>query len=739
MALRELLVLAAVLLVMTVVRLTRSGDSVGRGYTVLVAGILGVVVVAFGRESDALAVAAVALTVLVVVLPWGLEALARLAFARGYLGWAVRFAGLRAILMLGSGLARQQEILHGLALLEREGVDAALAHFRGLADATEDGGELALINEQIVSMLFYGQRWDEGIAFYEARFPQRYAALRPALAVGLLRAYGESGRMQSAAGLLRALEEGPVGADPQSIGIVSQARLTFLAYAGLVPPVSSALVAEHRRDLLGLTAASGALFEGIAWSRAGHAERARDRLREVESLASAREERIVDASRRVIAELGVAPPVGRVPLEPDLGRYAELVAHRLESFLQAAPKIRRSVGLVATWSFMAILIATYVAFVLVDAGGLGLLRIGALTAEAESVGQSWRVFCGVWAQADPVAVMLNLYALWLSGPVFERVYGAGRMVLCGLGGAVLGLLGAQWAGPLWGESDAIYGGAHLLAVAVVVGAIWTLLPIRSPAFPQRARRALLIPLLFVLVAQILCIVPGVVALTVPAVGVLVAFAVGLGNAWIPATPRLRGAGWAALPLVLAVAGATLAALVVDPRTVYEAGAPRRIELGGRVVTVERPFAAVDARAEVFGLAMPLLPGAVDALAIRTGDQVQLVGAVRMDAAPRGEGTTDAPEGSLLFAVDPTLRREMVESVGEVPAAFAVAFRRAGGDPDALRWVTYRRNGKVVAAVLERRTPPESANADPWVVGLLVSPPEALEVAPGVYARALASQ
>src|SRR5690606_33162522 len=123
--------------------------------------------------------------------------------------------------------------------------------------------------------------------------------------------------------------------------------------------------------------------------------------------------------------------------------------------------------------------------------------------------------------------------LWLAGPVVERVYGSRRMLLAGLGGAVLALLAASVASAGVGSADAVYGGAHLLTTAVVVAAIWTLLPLRSPAFPSRARRALLVPLSFVLVAEVLCIVPGVVALDVPAVGLCVAVLVGLGVAWVP--------------------------------------------------------------------------------------------------------------------------------------------------------------------------------------------------------------
>src|SRR5690606_5792724 len=241
--------------------------------------------VAMVQHSRYLAVVAIGIASVAVVFPWALEAAARSAFSRGRLSLAVWFAGVRALLMPGAGLGRQQEILRGLALLERAGVDRALDHFRHLVERTEDGGELAIINEQIVAMLFYGQRWEEGIAHYEARFHPRYAAMRPALALGLLRAYGESGKLEHAAGLLRALEDGPMGADPRALSVLSQARLTFLAYAGASRPVTRALTDERRR-LLGLSAASSALFRGIALARAGELDRAFEELQRVQAVAA---------------------------------------------------------------------------------------------------------------------------------------------------------------------------------------------------------------------------------------------------------------------------------------------------------------------------------------------------------------------------------------------------------------------------------------------------------------------
>lgn len=720
-----MLLLALVVLATTIFRVVRGTEGAGRGYAWVLSLVLGVVVLALGRGSDFLAIVGIALTGLLVVGPWLLEALARSAFGQGSLGWAVRLASTRAMLMLGAGLSRQQAILHGLVLLERDGVDRALAHFRTLAEASDEPSETALIHEQIVSMLLYGQRWDESIAHYEARFPPRYAALRPSLALGLMRAYGESGRLENAARLLRALEDGPLGADPRSSGLLSQARLTFLAYAGVAATVEHAL-ADERRDVLGLSAASGALLEGIAWSRAGHLEHAQERLRQVERLADRREARLVDASRRVIETLGAAPPPEKLVLAPELGRYAEVVARRLETFVRVAPPLRRRGGLRVTWGFMAWLAGVYFVSKGLGQGALSLLWAGALTPEAMfDLGEGWRALSGVATTGDPVSVVLNIYGLWLAGPVFERIHGAGRMLLAGLGGGVLGLAGAGLAVSSLATTDAIFAGAHLVVTAIVAAAAWTLVPKPSRSIPARARRALFVPLGFMFVAQLLCAVPGVVALDVPPLGLLIATGWGILVACLPGRAE-RVWRWLGFSLGAAVLSASAWSWHAGPERAYAAGVDRTIPVGGVRVRLPRPFAPMDARVEVSGLVLPVQPGAIDALAIRAGHQVQLV-AADLEHAP-------GPASSVLFAVDPSLRHELTIAIQPgVPEVLAASWSAIGGDPGGWRHVILRRNGAIVGVVVE-----PTFEGPGRRMALLASPPEALEAAPKLFARALVS-
>jgi membrane associated rhomboid family serine protease len=726
----QLVLLAAVVSGMAFFRLLRRREAGQRGYLLLVGGALALSIAALGRPERFVGIVAVSLTVLLVVVPWGFEALARLAFNRGRLGLAVRVAGLRAMLMPGAGLGRQQEILHGLALLEESGVDRALDHFRALADDADDGGEIALINEQIVSMLFYGQRWDEGIAHYESRFHPRYAAMRPALALGLLRAYGESGRMRTAAGLLRALEDGPIGADPRAGGLVSQARLTFLAYAGAAPVVSDALT-DARRRVLGLSAASGALFRGIALARAGDVEAASAELRRVESLAGAADDRIVDASKSAMARVGR----DRVELSDELRGYVESVAERLETFLRVAPTVRRAGTLVATPIAVLALAGGYLGVLAIDRGATGVLVAGGLTPELWHAGSWGRAVLGLFVSADPLALLLDVYALWLAGPLVERIHGTGRLTTTVLLGGIGGLALSAASEP---DPSRLVAGAATATLAVVVGALWSLLPVRTPGLPSRARRSVAIPLVLVGVALALRAVPGVVSAPVSVVGFLWAAVVGTMVVGMvpPAGVVAAILRWLAVPLVLTipVAAVKVAREDVEAFTIAHRE-PITIAPGVRTPLPRRMVPVEAAPAE--GPGLPIAAGWIDAIEREGGARVQLVVA-DVPGAGDVEARGDA-HASALLRNDPSLHRELDEIEGsELPPAFAAAFAATGAaaagvePPEAgeLHVTALRRNGVRIGLVVER-------DVGSHRVALVASPPSALDHAPRLYARILA--
>ncbi|PRP99306.1 Rhomboid family protein [Enhygromyxa salina] len=763
------MLLGAVACAATLVRLLRRRDGIGRGYSLVVGALLIFDLLAMGslgESSRVLGVVALALVTVTVVLPWVLEHSSRWAFARGHLIWVGRLSSLRASLMPGSGLARQLPILEGLAVLDREGVDAALTHFRKLAEQAEDGPEAAVIHEQIVSMLFHGQRWDEGIAHYERRFHAGYAALRPSLALGLLRAYGEAGRLETAAGLLRELEDGPVGADPSTAELLGQARLTFLAYAGAVDPVGE-IVARARFADLGLTAATAELFKGIAQARAGEPREAVETLTNVEALAGPRDRRVREAARSLLeraravlpelpgepAASGAALDSRAVELAPELSGYVDLVAARLRRWLSLAPAVHPHQRPLVTYTVMFALCLVYGVHVLRGGGGIGLLELGALSEDlsrgtgmgtglgaGRGTGSAWaRVFTSAWIHVDLVALLLDLYALWLAGQIVERMLGSARMAMVTLVAAVAGIAASVVALPLlWSrglEGVAIVAptGGNLMALGAITAALWLLLPSRTPALASRSRRNLIVTLALLLVANVVTNLPGLPGLSGAGIGfapIALVVTIGFASAITLAMP-LEPPRWLAIVQELNVGAALLAtgvaAVIViqaDPETYLVDHRAQRCELDGVVVHTPSSLMPLTEPPDL-PYELPLVEGLVDALELRDGSLVQL--AVHRQTAISGDDGDRAP--ALFGLVDGLAGEVSATALGPLPEPFVelVAADPAGRWGGSDLW----RNGERVGRVIEKRI--EGPAGERVTLMLIASPATAIEHAPRVYA------
>jgi membrane associated rhomboid family serine protease len=740
----HLLLLAAITSAATLVRLLRRGEGVGRGYALVVGVALLCSVLAMGA-SRFFGVVALALVLLTIVVPWLLEHASRWAFTRGRLVWVGRMSSLRASLMPGSGLARQLPIIDGLSLLERKGVDAALAHYRRLADEAEDPAELAVIHEQIVAMLFHGRRWDEGIAHYERRFHAGYAALRPSLALGLLRAYGEAGRLETAAGLLRALEEGPVGGDPSTAELLGQAQLTFLAYAGAVDPVDE-VVRRRRFAALGLTPATAELFKGIALARAGEPTQAAEILAKVEDLAGPRDHRVLEATRAVLegvrrnlldrepatsdTEDAVDPDdADERELAPELRSYVESVGLRLRVFLVSTPPARSRERPWASYAVMVALALVYGVHLLRGGGSVGLLELGALSEELWRAGSWGRVFTAAWIHVDLIALLFDVYAIWLAGQVVERTLGPARMLLAtvvaGIAGTAASVLALPllWSAGLDGLAMVAPINGNLMAVGAITAALWMLAPVRSVQLAARARRNLLITLSLLLVANLLTSWPGLVGFGVAPVGLLVTVVVASVSVTSPLSLRSRWfTGVLAGTLILANLAAAIAVLREDPEAHLVDHRTQRCELGEVVIRTPIGHTPMSLDRKIaFGL--PIVDGLLDSLELRDGGLVQI-------AVYRGP----VGDGPALFGLVEGLAAELSTTApGALPEPFAELLAHEPGE----RWRAWDlwRNGERVGRVVERRLPTPSG-AEPATIMVLASPAAALDHAPAIHAAIL---
>jgi membrane associated rhomboid family serine protease len=749
----HLLLLAAITCAAALVRLLRRSDGIGRGYALLVGVELLLAIFAMGG-SRFFGTVALSLVVVTVALPWLLEHVSRWAFARGHLAWVGRLSSLRASLMPGSGLSRQLPIIEGLALLDTKGVDAALAHFRRLADEADDGAELAMIHEQIVAMLFHGQRWDEGIAHYERRFHPGYAALRPSLALGLLRAYGEAGRLETAAGLLRELEEGPVGADPNTAELLGQARLTFLAYAGAVDPVHEIVERRHFVEL-GLTRATAELFKGIAHARAGEPREAVETLSKVEDLAGPRDHRVLEAARSVLERVGrvvrsvtldehqgnaageaevTAERASAVELGPELRTYVELVAFRLQKFLIAAPPVRRHERPITTYALMILLSVVYGVHLLRGGGALSLLELGALSEDLWRGGAWGRVFTSAWIHVDLVGLLFDVYAIWLAGQIVERMLGPARMAMATIVAALAGMAASVLALPvLWdlgldGLAVVAPTGGNLMAVGAITTALWLLMPSRTPALVPRSRRNLVVTLALLLLANLLTSWPSAAGVAVAPVALLVTIVVA---SLVALALPIEQPRWLAV-LLGVIVGATLlvnaaaAFLVIgeDPEGYLVDHRAQRCELGGVELHTPIGLAPMSLDRDV-PFALPVLDGLLDTLELRDGSLVQL-------GVARGEAVT-SQELAIFGAVEELDHEVSLTAVGPLPEPFAELI---ADDPEG-RWRAgdLWRNGERVARVIERRLEvPEGEQ--PAAVYLVASPAGALDHEPAIYAAIL---
>ncbi len=725
MALYEnLLVFAAIVLGLTALRLVRRRDPQQRLYMALVLAqlVLAILVVAgsmtAARADRFVGTVVICLCGLTVALPWLLERAARQTFALGQPRWAVRMTGLRALLMPGAGLGRQQQILAGFSLLDRRGPAAALAHFRALLFAAEDPAELAMIHEQIVAMLLYDLRWSEAVAHYESQFQPNYAALRPALALGMLRAYGELARMNDAARLLHTLEEGPLGQEAGAGELIGQARLTFLAYAGAAATVDAA-VAGDRGKVVGLSPVSAMLLQATAAACAGDEARARALVLQVQALPKrqrGRDERALAAARALLEHL--PHPASR---EPGMDELALRVAIRLREQLTRGRVPRRAEGVMVTSLLIVAMAGSFFAALWQGLAGVGLLRAGAFTPELWRAGSWGRLLTAPFVHADLLGMLLDAYSIWLAGHVFERIQGRGRMGLVALGGAAAGL----WAtGSIDPEPALMVGGGNAMAVAVLVATLWTLVPMRTPGVTSAVRRSLVITLLLLLGAQLLSCVPGDALLRSTPLALGAAALVGSVVAIVlpPNLPKWLARGLDLL-LVAALAVTGVAAYRVaqeDPIAFALAHRETR-PLERRVgFVLPRSFERVGAAGERKHFLMKVYQGWIDAQALRGGALVQLIAA---------EGPLTAGS-SVLFRVDPGLVRELaVREDGGIGEAARVVLDGARGV-----WSTYtlQRNGEAVARVIER-----SLTATGPTVVFVAAPPMAFDQAPEMYARLIA--
>jgi membrane associated rhomboid family serine protease len=400
-----------------------------------------------------------------------------------------------------------------------------------------------------------------------------------------------------------------------------------------------------------------------------------------------------------------------------------------------------------TYAIMVTLSLVYGVHLLRGGGSLGLLELGAMSEDLWRAGspggfsKSWaRVFTSAWIHADLVGLLFDVYAIWLSGQVVERMLGPARMACASRLAAFAGMAASVLALPiLWdlgldGIAIVAPTGGNLMAVGAITAALWLLLPGRTPLVPARSRRNLVVTLTLLLVANLLTSWPGLVGFGVAPVGLLVTFLLATLCALalpIEAPAWLRRALGGVVGLaVLANLAALVLVVIEDPEAYLVDHRAQRCELGGVVIRTPIGTTPMSLDRDV-PFDLPIVDGVLDTFELRDGSLVQL-------AVYRGPVTDEQPalfdqlEGRAELSA--TAPGPLPEPFAELIAASSRRFTEAGAESSWRAWDLWRA-GDRIGRVIEHRLP-DVADAEPATIMLLATPPEAIDHMPAVHAAIL---
>jgi membrane associated rhomboid family serine protease len=176
-----------------------------------------------------------------------------------------------------------------------------------------------------------------------------------------------------------------------------------------------------------------------------------------------------------------APPAERGAIANRIGWLLKETGHDFAARRQfnRARGAYATYAAVVTWSLIAACVAIFLIDVVLTngaslnpnmfGGGAGPMLEGLLlSGQLVDAGQWWRVLTVALVHLGPIHIAMNMYALYLFGPVVEEMYGHAEYLViyafCAAGGSVLTLLldpGQSGAG----ASGAIFGVVGLLFVA----------------------------------------------------------------------------------------------------------------------------------------------------------------------------------------------------------------------------------------------------------------------------------
>jgi membrane associated rhomboid family serine protease len=480
--------------------LWRRAGRAARPYAMLLLGNAAIATAAYvggrsgegGRIAELLGAASVFAFVGLVVVPPILRDLTRRALAREMLGLALWLTRVRETLTPGLGAQGERELIEVIRAVRAGDVDAAIAALKARRAASQDPRERRALDDRLAFTLLAASRWREAAEEFE-RGRDAGGPASVALAVEMIRAYGELGDLDRAAEIMAWVDQPRAAPEPALAYFVSRARLLFLAYAGKVAAVEAALA--DGGPLGAMPDAARFYWIGTAMQFAGEHDRGGAALRRAVTLSER------DARGRALAEQRLAaPPRDPVVLSAELEDLAARVALASTTAGPAPVPPGRATGAVrATYTIIAANLAVHlvVTFVLGSTQDAWALARAGANLKSVVADEPWRLLSSTFLHVGGLHLLVNMLSLWSLGRFVEPSFGALRFAvvygLAALAGSLASVLfGAP--GMSAGASGAVFGilGAAIAELAIVR---------RSTAAPGW-RRAVLGNLVFVALANL---------------------------------------------------------------------------------------------------------------------------------------------------------------------------------------------------------------------------------------------
>ncbi len=440
--------------------------------------------------GNLLGVIAIGAAVCLILVPMVLRDFTRRALLADHLKLARVFVDVRELLQPGMGGDQERDLIDTIIAVRSGRTDEAIERLKKAQTGLEQRARLRL-DERIVMTYLYARQWPQAIEHYERLTAGGVDSASLQLLVEMVRAYCESGDLDSAAELVEHLERSAIASDPQLSFLLNRSRMVFLAFVGRTSPVER--LGARDGPLGGIPKDAHAFWAGVAKHNAG------DKTGAVKVLKAAVQYAGRDKRARELAEAVLEQAQASDGTPRDVSAPVATLADQLTTLVDSAPAVERArqaprlVGVplsripVTVFLLVANIGVAGLVWLLFDtvSDRGALVRAGAYVSVVTENGQYWRLVTHMFLHVGLLHLALNAYGIWFLGKLCEQLYGTPRMafifVASGICAAIISAVGGS-APAAVGASGAVLG---------LLGATLVELGVHRKRYPQNWTRALL--------------------------------------------------------------------------------------------------------------------------------------------------------------------------------------------------------------------------------------------------------